>query len=450
MKKILIYSSIALASLSQGAFAQAYKPTEGPVAPTTNVINVNSSSAILSAIANAQPGQVITIAPGTYSFPSNISVSRSGTVTNKIFLRAAQRGTVTLNTTSLEGFAVRGSNWVFENLKVQGTCSATSTNCEHAVHIVGNADDVIFRYNEFINYSSHFKLNATVDSAGVQYFPDRLWIIKNKLYNTVQNQANVPHNPLNIDGGDNHIIRGNIIADFSAGLSTKAASGIYPKSGTRYATVEQNLIICKRYISNTRTVRGIYMGDGTMSSAWPRARPANIYGESVQNTFRNNITLNCTGDGSSAGIFVGDDSGSKIYHNTSVNSKSMFIGAKMYTTTTNRQILTTLIRRNVLNNGITFWGDASTRPISFSDNLSLNSTAQSDIFVGPTTGNLGVRYLGTSLSNKVNVDTNAQYDFCGNLRDSTTDLGAIDYDNANAAACVSKIRAMYDYKTYQL
>lgn len=447
MKKILQVASVALA-LSQGVYAQAYKPTEGPLAPTTNIVNVNTAAAITTAIANAKPGQVITIAPGTYTFNSNVQVRNHGTSTSKIFLRAATEGTVTLRTNSLEGFVVRGSNWVFENLKIQGACT-TATSCEHAVHIVNNADDVIFRNNEFINYSSHFKLNQETVS-GVQYMPDRLWIIRNKFYNTVANGFNGPHNPLNIDGGDNHIIRGNIIADFASSLSAKAASAIYPKSGARYMLAEQNLIICKKLVNNSNTVRGIYMGDGTISSAWPKARPANIYGESVQNTFRNNVILNCNGSGSSAGIFVGDDSGSKILHNSNINSKPMFIGAKMYTTTTNRQILPTQIRRNVINNGLTYWGDANTRVMQIVDNFTMTNTTQTGLFVAPLSGNLTVQYLGSGLSNRVNTETAAQYDFCGNLRDATTDLGAIDYDLPGASTCVNKIKAMYEYKTYNL
>lgn len=447
MKK-LVTLSLGLA-LAQGVMAQAYTPTEGPVAPTTNIVNVNSEASIKSAIANAQPGQVITIAPGTYTLNGNVYVSKNGTSTNRIFLRAATRGSVTLRTNSLEGFNVKGQYWVFENLKVQGGCSTPSTSCEHAVHIVQNADNVIFRYNEFVNYSSHFKLNQQVDSSGVQQFPDRLWIIKNKFYNTTANTFNGPHNPLNIDGGDYHVVRGNIIADYASGLSAKPASAIYPKSGTRYMMAEQNLIVCKKNVMNSNTVRGIYMGDGTMASAWPVSRPANVYGENVQGTFRNNVILNCTGDGSSAGIFVGDDSGSKILHNTSVNSKAMFLGAKMYTTTTNRVISPTQIRRNALNNGFTYWGDASTRPFQMADNFVMSSTTQSGLFVGPTTGDLTLKYLASGLSNKVTVESTANYDFCGNLREPTTDLGAIEYDHVNAQACVNKIKAMYNYTTYK-
>ncbi len=69
------------------------------------------------------------------------------------------------NLSHIENFKVSGKFWVFENLEVQGACTSDS-DCEHAFHIVGDADDLIFRNNEIVNFASHVKLNGDVVGDG--------------------------------------------------------------------------------------------------------------------------------------------------------------------------------------------------------------------------------------------------------------------------------------------
>lgn len=100
--------------------ATAALPAAGPAAP--NVVPVSTAAGLTAALAAANPGDVITLAAGTYvgAFP----ISRDGTAANPIVIRGASRDTVILDATGrsigvtlagdytrLESLTVRGSDW---------------------------------------------------------------------------------------------------------------------------------------------------------------------------------------------------------------------------------------------------------------------------------------------------------------------------------------------------
>ena len=74
----------------------------------------------------------------------------------------------------------------------------------HAVHLVGDADDVFIRNNEVLNFASHVKLNGEVNGDGpARAFPDRAHFIGNVWRNERYILNAAPHNILNLDGGRN-------------------------------------------------------------------------------------------------------------------------------------------------------------------------------------------------------------------------------------------------------
>ena len=160
-----------------------------------------------------------------------IRVDRDGTEEQRIFLRAEERGQVTLALSHIENFKFYAKYWIIENLKIEGVCEGDQ-GCEHAFHIVGDADDLIIRHNEVINFASHVKLNGErIGDGPAQSFPDRTMFIENFWHNTRYIFNNAPHNILNIDADH---VRGNIFADFNAPSSfPKSASAVYPKASTK-------------------------------------------------------------------------------------------------------------------------------------------------------------------------------------------------------------------------
>jgi hypothetical protein len=93
-------------------------PLSDPITP--HVVNVTNNSQLQSALSAANPGDVITLANGTYN--GAITVSRSGTAANPIFVRGQSQGGVILDGTgSTYGITISGSNVTVENLTVQNS-----------------------------------------------------------------------------------------------------------------------------------------------------------------------------------------------------------------------------------------------------------------------------------------------------------------------------------------
>lgn len=93
-------------------------PLADPATP--RVVNVANISQLRSALSSANPGDVILLANGTYS--GSISISRSGTATDPIFIRGqSQSGVILDGTGSTYGITVSGANVTVENLTVQGS-----------------------------------------------------------------------------------------------------------------------------------------------------------------------------------------------------------------------------------------------------------------------------------------------------------------------------------------
>ena len=193
--------------------------------------------------------------------------------------------------------------------------------------IVGDADDLIFRNNEVVNFASHVKLNGEIVTGTVKSYPDRAWFINNFWHNTKYILNNAPHNILNLDGGKEHVVRGNIFADYSTPASlSKSASAVYPKASTLGILIEQNLIVCEKQRTDGQTTRGIQLGDGAPASICDGDTDGDGLGDCEENgqnqegIVRNNLIMNCDNGGSSAGIMALSDRDSLIAHNTVYNA----------------------------------------------------------------------------------------------------------------------------------
>ena len=116
--------------------ADVYSPDNGPTHVAGRVISVASEEDVLASIASATPGDVITLAPGSYSFDQMIRVQQDGTQDDRIFFRADTAGTVTVYLSHLVNFKIFGKYWVFENIRFEGDCE-NGSGCEHAFQNCG-------------------------------------------------------------------------------------------------------------------------------------------------------------------------------------------------------------------------------------------------------------------------------------------------------------------------
>src|SRR5579875_865617 len=129
-----------------------------PLSTHAREIRATAPAEIISAVNNAKPGDIITVAPGRYELPG-LRMSRAGDPKHKIVLRAAKTGTVALRSTATEFIKISAPDWVVENFDIGGTCLDDS-DCEHAFHIVARADRTIIRGNRVHDYNAHIKGNG--------------------------------------------------------------------------------------------------------------------------------------------------------------------------------------------------------------------------------------------------------------------------------------------------
>ena len=86
----------------------------------TRAVAVSTIGATHHRIANAEPGDVITLANGTYN--GSIAISRSGTEANPIFIRGASRDGMILNAAgATAGVNITGSYITIENLTIRSS-----------------------------------------------------------------------------------------------------------------------------------------------------------------------------------------------------------------------------------------------------------------------------------------------------------------------------------------
>lgn len=416
-----------------------YAPDDGPRHEGGRRVPVATPEELLSAIEGAAPGDVITLAPGDYPLNQLIRVTADGAAEAPIFVRAEALGQVTLSLSHLENFKLYGKRWVFENLRVVGAC-ADAQGCEHAFHIVGDADDVLLRNNEVVDFASHVKLNGEPLSGGaVNSFPDRARFIGNYWHNTRYIYNDAPHNILNLDGGRGHVVRANIFADYSAPPTLpKSASAVYPKASARGVLIEQNLILCEHERLDGETARGVQLGDGAPASICDGDDDADglgdceARGQSQEALVRNNIILNCNNGGSAAGLMVGSDRGSQVLHNTVLNSSpraaGFYIGHPDHDT---------LWRGNLLEGGVS--ASYAVRALREEDDLALTPEEAAALFVAPAEGDLSLAGGGEELLERRPTDPDAPHDFCGQPRGARADLGAIELSAPEGQACARRV-----------
>ena len=420
-----------------------YLPDNGPSHLGLSVVSVDNEGAVLTAIEQAVAGQAITLEPGHYAFEQLIVVRADGRADAPIFFRAERLGDVVITLTHIENFKIYGKHWVFENIRFVGGCMDGS-GCEHAFHLVGDADDIFIRNNEVLNFASHVKLNGEViDNGPARAFPDRANFIKNVWRNDRYISNAAPHNILNLDGGRNHVVRGNVFADFAAAQgSRRSASAIYPKASARGFLIEQNLVVCEQQRDSGETARGIQLGDGAGASICDGDTDGDglgdceVNGQSQEGLVRNNIIINCNNGGSSAGIMVSDDRDSFIAHNTVLLSApragAFFVGNPNFETRW---------QSNLIEGG--FDTNFARGQLIESDNLSLEAGDVSDIFVAVDAGDLTLRNGSTAVDLGPRL-LEVQYDFCGNPRVQMTSRGAIDYATTQTdSPCYEYIQMLF-------
>jgi parallel beta-helix repeat protein len=282
---------------------------------TTNIVPVRTSGEAIKAIASANPGDVISLAPGMYRFNGRyLAVAKPGTEKNRIILRAEQPGTVIIEHDMVEGFLVSAPYWTFEHLIIRGICSGVN-GCEHAFHVVGGAKHFIARNNTIINFNAHFKING---ANGLM--PDHGLIDGNILTNTVIRHTASAVTPVDLVAASDWVVRRNFISDFIKTSGNKVSFGAFAKGGGAGNRFEQNIVICENLLRGADGHRvGLSLGGG---GTGPRfCRDQRCITEQERGVIEANLIASCSDEG----IYLNRSAGSRIRHNTVINTTGITV-----------------------------------------------------------------------------------------------------------------------------
>lgn len=271
---------------------------------------VATSAQARKAIAEAQPGDVITFIPGVYRFDgAAISANRGGTDQANIVVRAEHPGTVKLEFNLAEGFVVSAPYWRFENLDIRGACRAHAS-CEHAFHVVGAASHFKAFNNTVTDFNAHFKINGLHGR-----FPDHGRIEGNTLRNESVRDTASAVTPIDLVAGSHWKIRRNLISDFLKGGGDRISYGAYVKGAGMQNVIEQNVVVCEARLHGLGGQRvGLSLGGG--GTGKPYCRDKRCIAEQEQSEIRANLVASCSDDG----IYLNNAAASKIIHNTLIDT----------------------------------------------------------------------------------------------------------------------------------
>jgi parallel beta-helix repeat protein len=273
-------------------------------------IQVATPDALRTALRQAAPGDVITLAPGTYRFQGKgIDVARAGSADAPIVVRAAQPGTVRIELETLEGFVVGAPYWRFENLNIDGVCPADD-DCEHAFHVIGDGHHFASVNNTIRDFNAHFKINA----AGGR-FPDDGLIEHTTMTATHARATTKPVTPIDIVTASGWTVRANLITDFVKRDGDHVSYGAYAKGAGKNNVFERNVVWCEQMLRGLPGQRiGLSLGGGGTGTEF--CRDGRCITEQEGSTLRANLIVGC----SDAGIYLNEAAGSKVFDNTLIDT----------------------------------------------------------------------------------------------------------------------------------
>lgn len=377
-----------------------------PAALAAGVVPVATPAELIAAINAAAPGDIITLAPGTYDISQNLNCDVAGTASSPIVVRAATHLGALIRFDTVEGFKVSARHWVFEDLDIQGVC-AVDSDCEHAFHVFGDADFLALRRNRVRDFNAQVKSN--IDPSSSQ-FPDDVVIEGNEFADTDARQTANPVTKIDVVGGRRWVVRANYIHDFEKALDNQVSYAAFLKGNSRDGLFERNLVICE--LDHAGGVRlGLSLGGGG-SSPGSICEDGTCTPEHQHGMLRNNVIVTCPQD---VGIYLNSAFDTRIYDNTLIANTGIDVRFAASTADLRNNLVSGQIRNRD--------GGSSTQ----SANLTGVTTAQyQQWFADPLAADLTL-LEGTAFVDLAEPLAAVPDDYCGTLRGTAPDRGAVEY-----------------------
>jgi MYXO-CTERM domain-containing protein len=375
---------------------------------------VADSAGLAAAIAGAQPGDVITLADGTYPL-TGITCAANGTAQAPITVKSASPLGAKLEFDALEGFHVTGAYWHFEGLDVRGVC-ATDDDCEHAFHVTGGtAEGFSLRKSRVHDFNAQLKVNAAPDANGKMQMANGGTVEFSEFFDGHSRATANPVTKLNIDGGVGWIVRGNYLHDFRKAGGNEISYGAFMKSGGSDGLFERNLVVCEKDDKSGGVRIGLSFGGGGTAAqfcapAFDANVPCNV--EHTGGIMRNNILAAC----SDVGIYINRGASTKVLHNTLIATNGVDF---RFDTTTGESHANLLMGKVRARDGAMFQAsdDVAEQPLEFFATL----------YADPTTLDLAVKGDGSALQ-KAPPRPDLTDDYCARTRPaSNLAVGALEH-----------------------
>jgi parallel beta-helix repeat protein len=303
-------------------------------------VEVRSAAELSSAISTAQAGDEIVLADGVYS-AKGFTCSAQGTESAPIRVRAANPGQVSIRFTGSEGFRVTGAHWQFRHLIIEGACSP-SANCEHAFHVTGDARGFALADSQVIDFNAQLKVNAEPRAGAPHAIPHGGLIERNEIFDRAPRPTSSPVTKLNIDTGDDWIVRDNYLHDFQKGAGDQISYAAFMKSGGQRGVFERNLVICSSLHAGGTRLGLSFGGGGTApqycAPGFASDVPCDV--EHRGGTLRNNVIVNC----SDVGIYLNRAAETLVVHNTLIATQGIDFRFATTSGTARANVLTGSIR----------------------------------------------------------------------------------------------------------
>ena len=296
-----------LPALRVGAQAVSVGP-----APAGNVVPVDSADAAIKAIEKAQPGDVITFAPGAYHFTGRPYLATSSA--SGVTVRAGLAGSVKLEFDLPGGFLVASPNWTFENLHIRGACK-THDGCEHAFQIIGRGAGFVARNNTVTDFNTPFKINGNGSA-----YPDSGVIEHNSISNTSARDTAGAVSAIDVTAASNWTIRSNLVSDFAKAKGDRISYGMQARGGGKGNRIERNVIVCEQRLRTVPGQRvGVSLGGAGSTAAQCRGKRCAL--EQDGGVIDANLIASCSGEG----LQVSRAAATSITHNTLLDTAGVAV-----------------------------------------------------------------------------------------------------------------------------
>lgn len=383
-------------------------------------ISVDTTKELVRAVRNAAPGTTITLAPGVYRVRDTIALRSPGAPGAPIVIRAERLGDAVIEAATTETFNISAPHWVIKNLHIVGVCKKHS-RCEHAFHIVGDADGIVIRGNRLVDFNAQIKGNGR-KVKGVRAYPDDVTIEGNALYNTTVRNTSNPVTPIDVVGGNNWVIRDNVISDFAKGGGDKISYGAFLKGNSQNGVFERNVVACS-WVHDGGVRVGMSFGGGGSGKAYCEGDCGQEHQGGIM---RNNVIAFC----SDVGIYLNRASDVAVHNNTLY--KTLGIDVRFPQTTAD-------VRNNVMTGAIDERNDGR---YEGSANLLFDEDDFAARFADPEGLDFRLRD-GDGITGQADVAAfGVVDDLCGRARPPTGfDIGAFEYGDGEPCSIRDRLPA---------